>query len=151
MLSNEVAIILPDTGAVWRPDILAFGENRLDNVRILVILPGFLWCSAHSERYWAVCQAAKSRSECAVNYKKTTKSQVFSFARTYARILPGFFVKIRLDFARIFTKNEPDWRISHTVLLVPITNWCFFSEKIAAMSMWSNCYSLCALLLLLAM
>ena len=107
MLSNEVAIILPGTGAVWRPDILAFGENRLDNVRILVILPGFLWFSAHSERYWAVCQAAKSRSECAVNYKKTTKSQVLSFARTYARILPGFFVKIRLDFARIFTKMSP--------------------------------------------
>ena len=39
--------------------IRAFGENRPDNARIFVILPGFLWFSADSERYWAVCKTAK--------------------------------------------------------------------------------------------
>ena len=48
------------------------------------------------------------RSERALNHKKTTESQNFSFARIFARILPIFLLKIRPDSARIFTKMSPD-------------------------------------------
>ena len=46
-------------------------------------------------------------SERALNHKKTRESQNFSFARIFTRILPGFFIKIRLDSAQIFTKMSP--------------------------------------------
>ena len=51
-----------------------------------MILPGFLWFSAHSERYWAVCQTAKQRSECALNHKKATITKTKIFDRISARM-----------------------------------------------------------------
>ena len=60
--------------------------------------------SARSERYGAVRQTAKYRSERALNHKKTTESQNL----VSPGFLPGFLLKIRPDSARIFTKMSPD-------------------------------------------
>ena len=49
-----------------------------------------------------------ARPEDALNKKKTTTSQNFSFARIFAWILPGFLLKLRPDSARIFTKMSLD-------------------------------------------
>ena len=71
-----------------------------------MILPGFLWFSARSERYGADRQTAKYRSERALNHKKTTESQnpvLPGFCLDFARIL----LKIRPDSAQIFTKMSP--------------------------------------------
>ena len=78
-----------------------FGEIA----RIFVILPGYLRSCAHSERYWAVCQTIKYRSERGPNHKKTTKSKSFNFARIFARIfaknLPGFSPDFYKKWARM--------------------------------------------------
>ena len=67
-----------------------------------MILPGF---SARSERYRAVRQTAKYRSERALNHKKTTESQNLVSPGFLAAFLPGFLprflLKIRPDSARI--------------------------------------------------
>ena len=64
-----------------------------------MILPGFLLFSARSERYGAVRQMAKYRSERALNHKLTESQNLVS---------PGFLLKIRPGFRPDFYKNEPE-------------------------------------------
>ena len=85
------------------PSRRAFVENRPSNARLFVILPVFLWFSAHSERYWAIWQTGQQRSEPALNHKRTTKSQKLEFRPS-----------LRPSNARIFAKKTPVWRIGYT-------------------------------------
>ena len=78
------------------PSRRAFVENRPSNARLFVILPVFLWFSAHSERYWAIWQTGQQRSEPALNHKRTTKSQKLEFRSS-----------LRPSNARIFAKKAP--------------------------------------------
>ena len=45
------------------------------------------------------------------------RRQNFSFARIFARILPGFLLKIRPDSARIFTKMSPDEELGTLIMV----------------------------------
>ena len=68
------------------PSRRAFVENRPSNARLFVILPVFLWFSAHSERYWAIWQTGQQRSEPALNHKRTTKSQKLGVSSVFAPV-----------------------------------------------------------------
>ena len=73
---------------------------------LFVILPVFLWFSAHSERYWAVWQTGQQLWTCT----KPQKDNKITIACLFARLTPVFFLKKRPSFARLFTKmslSEP--------------------------------------------
>ena len=72
---------------------------------LFVILPVFLWFSAHSERYWAVWQTGQQLWTCT----KPQKDNKITIACLFARLTPVFFPKKAPVFRPSFYKNEPVW------------------------------------------
>ena len=75
-----------------------------------MILPVYLWFLARSEHYRAAWHTGQQRSECALDHKKTTKSQKLEFRLSNTRI----FVQKTPVCRPSFYKNEPAWRIGYT-------------------------------------